>query len=171
MGSSEREQLASCPFCGGAAHIKAVARDWWKIVIDHHDGCMLSGFIDDVIVPQDDESKALLIERWSARRAPASAEAVARMEVLNAGAVTYCVTAAARQLPPGEYLLYAAPQQAPLTPEQREDLLAAALYVTAHDEESAVLQQADAERIAGLLLDLSGFELPGGGITAAKEST
>lgn len=66
--------LACCPWCNGAAHIKAVARDWWKIVIDHDDDCMLSGFVDDVIVPQDDESKALLIKRWNARRVQASAE-------------------------------------------------------------------------------------------------
>lgn len=56
----------------------------------------------------------------AARRAQASAEPVARMEVLNPGAVTYCVTAAARQLPPGDYLLYAAPQRAPLTEDQIE---------------------------------------------------
>lgn len=71
------QTLQSCPFCGAPARIKPVARDWWKIVIDHSDGCILSGHLDEAIVPQDDESKAELIERWNRRALAGAAEPVA----------------------------------------------------------------------------------------------
>lgn len=48
----------------------------------------------------------------------------------------------------------------PMTDEQRADLLAAALYIAARDDETSVLKEEDAERIVELLSDLSGFELP-----------
>lgn len=74
--------LAPCPFCNAPANIKAVARDWWKLSIDHADGCVLSGHFDEVIVPQDDESKADIIARWNRRvpntQAPTDAD-VARL--------------------------------------------------------------------------------------------
>lgn len=52
------------------------------------------------------------------------------------------------------------------TDAQRKDLLAAALYLTMRDDPSCVLHAHDAERIAELLHDLSGIELPA---IAAKE--
>ena len=106
MSSSERE-LAGCPFCGGAAHIKAIARDWWQIVIEHDAECMLEGLFNECIVPQDDESKALLIERWNARRAQASAEPVATvytMEALVPGGSVKCHAQMHKALPAGTKL-------------------------------------------------------------------
>lgn len=47
-----------------------------------------------------------------------------------------------------------------LTDAQSFDLLTAALYISAHEDEGAFLRQVDAERIAELLLDLSGYEPP-----------
>lgn len=46
-----------------------------------------------------------------------------------------------------------------LTEEQRTDLLAAALYISARGDETSVLSDENAERIAELLCDLSGFDL------------
>ena len=74
--------LAPCPFCGGDANIRAVARDWWKLLIDHANECMLSGHFEDAIVPQEDADKAELAHRWNRRAtlakwgapAPASGE-------------------------------------------------------------------------------------------------
>lgn len=64
---TEPTELLPCPFCEGRARMKTVASDWWKIVIDHTEGCVLSGHYDDAIVPQDDESKDWLIDRWNTR--------------------------------------------------------------------------------------------------------
>ena len=69
--------LAPCPFCGGDANIRAVARDWWKLLIDHTNECMLSGHFEDAIVPQEDADKAELANRWNHRAAPASGEPAA----------------------------------------------------------------------------------------------
>ena len=79
--------LAPCPFCGGDANIRAVARDWWKLLIDHANECMLSGHFEDAIVPQEDADKAELAHRWNRRAtlakwgapAPASGELVAEV--------------------------------------------------------------------------------------------
>lgn len=46
-----------------------------------------------------------------------------------------------------------------LTADQRTDLFAAALYISAHDDETAVLSSENADRIADLLCDLSGFDI------------
>lgn len=46
-----------------------------------------------------------------------------------------------------------------LTAEQRTDLFAAALYISARGDDTAVLSGENAERIADLLCDLSGFDL------------
>lgn len=52
------------------------------------------------------------------------------------------------------------PQPAqPLTADQRQDLLAAAFYIACRNEPGATLKDVDAERIADLLTELSGFEL------------
>jgi hypothetical protein len=56
-----------------------------------------------------------------------------------------------------------------LTSRQRTDLLAAALYISARDDDSAVLKSEDAERIVELLGDLSGIDLDA--IDAAREVT
>lgn len=61
------DAIEPCPFCNGRAQLNPVARDWWRIVIDHEEYCALSGHYDDVIVPQDDESRAWLIDRWNTR--------------------------------------------------------------------------------------------------------
>ena len=61
------DALEPCPFCNGRAQLNPAARDWWRIVIDHEEYCALSGHYDDVIVPQDDESRAWLIDRWNTR--------------------------------------------------------------------------------------------------------
>jgi hypothetical protein len=43
-----------------------------------------------------------------------------------------------------------------LTEDQRTDLLAAAFYIAAKDDDSCVLKENDAERIIGLLTELAG---------------
>lgn len=55
----------------------------------------------------------------------------------------------------------------PLSEAQRQDLLAAALYLSARDDDTAILTEANAERIIELLCDLSGIELHG--IVTPKE--
>lgn len=54
-----------------------------------------------------------------------------------------------------------AAQQEPLSEAQRADLLTAAFYIAAKDDDSAVLRQEDAERIVDLLTELSGFDVDG----------
>lgn len=52
------------------------------------------------------------------------------------------------------------PQPAqPLTADQRQDLLAAAFFIACRNEPGATLKDVDAERIADLLTELSGFDL------------
>lgn len=46
-----------------------------------------------------------------------------------------------------------------MTDARRADLFAAALYISARDDDTAVLKCDDAERIAELLLDMSGIDL------------
>ncbi len=62
--------------------------------------------------------------------------------------------------------LYATPQPEgtatdQLTTDQRTDLLAAALFIAGRNEPGAMLKDENAERIADLLTELSGFDLAG----------
>lgn len=76
--------LAPCPFCGTHPAVKAVARDWWKLVFNHTDKCMLSGHLDDVITPQDDESKAAPISMWNRRASLPSSEGAGWRDIASA---------------------------------------------------------------------------------------
>ena len=81
-----------------------------------------------------------------------AAEPVVHMEVLNPGAVTYCLAEAAKRLPPGEYRLYTAPQPSPAqaAPQQVPMLMPdAELIVQAVNSAPALLAEVDALRNAG----------------------
>jgi len=58
--------LKPCPFCGAAAFITPVIRDWWRLQADHHEDCI---FDEDhrIDVPQLPEQLDLLIRDWNQR--------------------------------------------------------------------------------------------------------
>lgn len=69
--SENKQELLPCPFCGGAADLVAVGRDWWRIKAHHDEYCMLHETDD---VPQTEEQRGYLIRDWN-RRAVLSASA------------------------------------------------------------------------------------------------
>ncbi len=173
-------ELLPCPFCEGRARMKTVASDWWKIVIDHAEGCVLSGHYDDAIVPQDDESKDWLIGRWNTRAkwgTPAGAGEPVAVVGTDAGGVhlyyegKYLGPQPAKKtamllkdLPLGTQL-FTTPQHTqaqagavPLTDEQRKDLLAASFCIAAVGDPTATIKPDDAERIIDLLHQLGGIK-------------
>lgn len=60
--------LKPCPFCGTPATISPIYGDWWRLRAPHKDGCFFP-HDHEMTVPQDDDSKAWLIQVWN-RRAP-----------------------------------------------------------------------------------------------------
>lgn len=73
-----------CPFCGGAATLRTVARDWWRLSAEHDENCILVEH--EVTVPRADEQRQFLIEDWNRRAAPSpqcDAEDSARLDWLD----------------------------------------------------------------------------------------
>lgn len=58
-------ELLPCPFCGGQAHLSAVARDWYRITAEHSETCLLEDQQFDC--PQSDDQLPLLVRDWNAR--------------------------------------------------------------------------------------------------------
>lgn len=59
-------ELKPCPFCGAAAKMHRVARDWWRIVAHHDSDCIM----DDCHAPTSPQTPGQdewLADAWNRR--------------------------------------------------------------------------------------------------------
>jgi hypothetical protein len=68
-------ELLPCPFCGAAATIDRVARDWWRINAAHDDNCAIVHH--ELTVPQTPDQRALAVAAWNQRATPTPLAAAA----------------------------------------------------------------------------------------------
>lgn len=145
MSSSEREQLRPCPFCG----CEDVAL-WLK----HRVLCPRC----EAEGPSESEEAAVNLAAWNRRATAGTGEPVATvytMEALVPGGSVKCHAQLHKALPAGTKL-YAAPQRAPLTDAQIDDLHGDSNRGFSIERDDYFKAFRDAERAHG--------------ITAAKES-